>query len=234
MYEAMQELFGYGHPGARFWVVGLEEHCGDAADIQGRIDLRTADPQRFLDVEAFHVELQGAMPAVERVSVWRIAREIYRGVYGADTEIGRLDPQRSDMLLSEILPLPRPQHNQWPEAYRGWFQDKDAYIEHARPIMVRRLIDMVDEHKPEVVILHGKTQHDTWIKNDPLIRVGWASEVVAGHRKQTLQWRCRNGTLWLRTNNLVTNGFVNFGATQIEQAVALIRRERVARPVADQ
>ena len=224
MFEAMQQLFGYGHPQARMWVVGLEEHCGDAADIAQRIALRTANPQAFLDVEEFHLQLPGGMPAIEDVSVWRIARDIYRGVFDADTEVGGVDPERSDLLLSEIMPLPRPQINQWPEAYHAWFPTPRAYFNHARPIMVKRLIAMVREHRPRVVLLHGKTQHNRWIhhRTSPL-RDGWASVPVADQPNRTVSWQCRDGTLWVLTNNLVNTGFVRFGPAQIEQVVHLIR-----------
>nr|WP_217346315.1 hypothetical protein [Noviherbaspirillum sp. L7-7A]MBV0880722.1 hypothetical protein [Noviherbaspirillum sp. L7-7A] len=225
MYEAMQTLFGYGHAGARFWVVGLEEHCDNAADIQQRIEVRTANPQTFLDIEAFHIAVQGAMPAIERVSVWRIAREIYRGVYDADTEIGRLDPQISDLLLSEILPLPRSQTNQWPAVYHQWFATSNEYVVDALLHTVPRLINMVKEHSPEVVILHGKTQHDGWIEADPELKSGWKSEPVVDQPKHTVLWRFLNNTLLVRTNNLVNTGFVRFGPAQINQLVELIHRE---------
>jgi hypothetical protein len=42
-----------------------------------------------------------------------------------------------------------------------------------------------------------------------------------------VSWQCRDGTLWVLTNNLVNTGFVRFGPAQIEQVVHLIR-ENVA------
>ncbi|WUR12359.1 hypothetical protein E7V67_022055 [[Empedobacter] haloabium] len=119
MLEAMKTFFAYGHAQSRFWAIGLEEHCGGEADIEQRIKLRQANQELFLDVERFHLDLHDKMPA--HVPVWNNARRIYRGVYGTDTEPGRLDPAKSDLLLGEMLPLPRPQHHLWPAIYKQWF-----------------------------------------------------------------------------------------------------------------
>ena len=223
-FEAMQQLFGYGNAKARFWVVGLEEHCGDDDDIAARIALRTANPQKFLDREEFHRQLENLEP-LEKVAVWRIAREIYRSAFDADTEVGRVDTQCSDLLLSEIMPLPRRQTNQWPTAYLDWFPNAKTYIKHARPIMVKRLIAMVKEHRPKVVLLHGKTQHNRWVhlRSSPL-KDKWKNLVVINQTNRKLSWQYNDGTLWILTNNLVNNGFVNFGHEQIEQIADVIRK----------
>lgn len=222
MLEAMMEFFAYGHAKSRFWAIGLEEHCEGETDIKRRIELRTAKPEQFLDVERFHLDLQKKMPA--HVPVWSNARQIYRGVYGEDTEPGRLDPAKSDLLLGEILPLPRPQHHLWPENYKQWFDTPRDYIRKVRPQMVRRLLDMVAKHEPEIVLLHGKSQHNQWIQRpDSPLRTGWHSELVADSTRHTVLWQCVNGTLWVRTNNLVNNAYVRFGAAQIEQIVRIIR-----------
>lgn len=164
------------------------------------------------------------MPSVESVSVWRIAREIYRGVFDGDTEVGRVDPNQSDLLLSEIMPLPRPQTNHWPQAYHDWFPSPKAYFAYARPAMVKRLLAMVNQHKPKVVLLHEKTQHNRWIhRRDSPLKSGWIDVPVVGQPNRTVSWQCQDGTLWILTNNLVNTGFVRFGPEQIVQVVNLIR-----------
>lgn len=169
------------------------------------------------------------MRSIERVPVWRNAREIYRGVYRVDTEIGRLGPRVSDLLLSEILPLPRPRHNAWPAAYHSLGRDPKEYQKKALPAMVDRLVHMVGECRPEVVLLHGKAQHNRWIKGHSFNDLDWASEPVTDIPRQAVLWTQRHGTLWIRSNNLVNNGFVRTGPAQIAQLVSLIDKHRVPR-----
>jgi hypothetical protein len=224
MLEAMKQMFGYGHPQARLWVVGLEEHCEDDSDIEERIRQRSADRRAFLDVVEFHLALGKKMP--EGVAVWDHARKIYAGVYGTDTEPGRLDPTRSDLLLGEILPLPRSQHSKWPAVYQDALQmGLNEYVTPVRSDMVRRLVQMVAKHRPEIVLLHGKTQHNRWLqRRDSPLKTDWHKEVVVGSARHSVLWQCVNGTLWVRTNNLVNNGWVDFGPDQIAQVVDIIRR----------
>lgn len=229
-FAAMKKMFGYGHPAARCWVVGLEEHC-DLADLEKRVACRTKNLSCFMDLEAFHLELLGKMPAIQDVNVWKNAHKIYQAVYDCDTLLGRLNPDVSDILLSEILPLPRPQFKKWPELYRNWVDEK-TYRDVVSGEMGARLVEMVDKFAPEVVILHGKTQHNRWIKKNLTMKVGWTSEAVVGQPRHSVSWRLRNNTLWVRTNNLVNNGWVRFEPEQIQQLAGLIRRERVSRPVA--
>ncbi|OYO29091.1 hypothetical protein [Janthinobacterium sp. PC23-8] len=227
---AMKKMFGYGHPAARCWVVGLEEHC-TLADLEKRIAWRVAHPKCFIDLEDFHIDLLDKLPAMQEVPVWTNAHKIYQAVYGCNTLLGRLDIDVSDLLLSEILPLPKPQLESWPKLYHDLFKNNLAYRRAVRSEMSDRLVEMVDKFKPEVVILHGKTQHDWWLGKSPTLAVGWTSEAVVKQPRHSLSWRLRNNTLWVRTNNLVNNGWVRFGPEQIEQLAGLIRRERVSRPV---
>jgi len=224
-------MFGYGHPAARCWVVGLEEHC-KLADLEQRIAYRLKNPSCFMDLEAFHIASHGNMPAIHKVPVWTNVHKIYQGVYERDTLLGRLDPAVSDVLLSEIRPLPRPQTTNLPEIYHDWFEGKNDYPGAVMGEMSKRLVEMADKFEPEVVILHGKTQHDRWLGTSPTMEMGWTSEAVVGQPRHTVLWRLRHNTLWVRTNNLVNNGWVYFGPEQIAQLARLIRRERVSRLLA--
>ncbi|WUR12358.1 hypothetical protein E7V67_022050 [[Empedobacter] haloabium] len=49
---------------------------------------------------------------------------------------------------------------------------------------------------------------------------------MADSTRHTVLWQCINGTLWVRTNNLVNNAYVRFGTAQIEQIVRIIRDAR--------
>jgi hypothetical protein len=229
MYEAMAEMFAYGQPNAKMWLIGLEEHCGDANDLQERIDIRTTQPVEYFDLEAFHLQLTQGMPALNQVPVWTNAHAIYQGVYNQPTEVGRLNPNVSDLLLAEILPFPRPQHELWPMAYQDEFPTPAQYVAFALPQMSARLLQKVAMHQPEVLILHGKSAHDRWLRRHPVMGGGWASFVYGDRANETLKWRLHDGTLWLRTNNLVNNGHIRFQPAQISAVVELIREHRVPR-----
>src|SRR5204862_7853974 len=115
----------------------------------------------FISLRNFHVALFGHVPT--KASVWDLTLRIYEQLFGRTTTVGELSPAESDILLTAILPLPRPRHNTWPNAYHQWWPDgAKKYVAHARPRMAQRLIDRVTAYKPAVVLLHGKTQHRKW------------------------------------------------------------------------
>ena len=219
-------MFAYGQPNARMWLVGLEEHCGDAADLMERITIRQTQPLEYFDVVAFHQQQTQGMPEIDRVPVWKVASAIYQGVYGEPTELGRLDPAASDLLLAEILPFPRPQNNQWPAPYHAAFPSPQEYLAFALPLMSTRLMEKVAEHQPEVVILHGKSSHDRWLREHAVMNGGWAQIRYGERANESLKWRRHEGTVWLRTNNLVNNGHIRWREPQITAVVGLIRQLR--------
>src|SRR5215831_9913544 len=115
-YQIMERMFAYGQPSARVWSVGLEEHC-DEADLPKRIELRR-NAGEYLCLHDFHNALMGRVPA--NVSVWNITSRIYYYLFNRTTKYGSLS-EDSDILFAEILPLPRPQHNDWPDIYKEWW-----------------------------------------------------------------------------------------------------------------
>lgn len=231
MYEAMAKMFAYGQQNARMWVVGLEEHCGDDADLAKRIAIRAAQPDELFDLEAFHIELMERMPAINAVPVWRNTIAIYHGVYSQPTQLGRLNPETSDVLLAEILPFPRPQNNQWPQVYHADFPTLKEYLAFALPLMSDRLMQKIAkaERRPEVVILHGKGSHNQWLRKHPVMSGGWAQFRYGDRANETLKWRLYEGTLWLLTNNLVNNGHIRFAPADLTAIAELIRQHRVPR-----
>lgn len=224
MYDEMTTLFGYGHPAARVWVVGMEEHCGDDEEVQLRIDARLADQRAFLDRVQFHEEIE-VDPG--EVHVWSNARKIYLGLFGIDTDLGREDPNISDVLLAELLPLPRSQHSDrhWPTPYREYFADVPSYKAAAIPAMSARLFAMVREHTPALVILHGKAGHRSWIRCHPVLRGGWIEECLdrtPKGRRVLVRLRRDGPTTWVLCDNLTNNGYINWTADRIDSLVTKI------------
>lgn len=225
MFDAMCTLFGYGHPQARFWAIGLEEHCGGDADIHTRLETRQEPrfQQAFIDRVDFHTAIE-IQPQIEDVSVWRLAVALYQALYGQVTDPGRADPATSDLVLAEILPLPRPSHNVWPAPYLNFFANDVTYRAATLPAMSRRVVDFVQVHKPQVVVLHGKVSHNRWVRDNPFTaaipwrRIGLYQPSVLGDRPFRLpsaHIASVNGTVWVRTDNLVENGRVSWPAWKL-------------------
>lgn len=218
-YEDMEQMFAYGQPAARLWSVGLEEHC-DLDDLPKRIKLRE-NRGEYICLHEFHKALLGRVPT--DVNVWNLTLKIYRSLFSRDTKFGGLDLEESDILFTEILPLPKPQHNDWPDIYKEWWPDgPDKYIEYALPRMSARLVDKVRTHRPTVVLLHGKTQHNNWVTT-----LGGRHEwkVVPLAKRNTASLLRRTETLWVLTNNLVNNGFVSWNDQSIAELVKAIKTE---------
>jgi hypothetical protein len=219
-YADMERMFSYGQPAARLWSVGLEEHCADS-DLAKRIAIRETLGE-YVCIEEFHRALFGAVPV--DVSVWRLTQQIYEGIFGKSTKLATLVPEESDILLAEILPLPLPQHDDWPEIYGKWWPGgARSYRAATLPRMADRLVAQVGQHRPSVVVLHGKTEHRAWIYRVLAPRSGWNKEVLGSGRYDSAELLNREGTLWVLTNNLVNNGWVTWGDQEIAHLVAVIK-----------
>jgi hypothetical protein len=217
-YLAMERMFAYGQPHAQLWCVGLEEHCDDE-DLPRRIELRRHLGE-YISLRDFHLALYGRVPT--NVRVWDLTLRLYERIFSRTTLVGEISPANSDILLTEILPLPRPTHDKWPAVYHHWWPDgPKTYVAYARPRMARRLIDRVATYKPAVVLLHGKTQHRQWIHS--LGGVEWTAVSLGRRRNETGAVAFRKGTVWALTNNLVGNGFVSWNAEQIDALSTQLR-----------
>jgi hypothetical protein len=219
MYADMERMFAYGQPKARLWSIGLEEYCSED-ELPKRIEIRSRSGE-YVSLTSFHLELFEYVP--QSVSVWDLTLQIYQQLFGCSTELGGLDPASSDILLAEILPLPRPQHDRWPEIYQQWWPaGLDAYVAHALPRMARRLLDRVRAYRPEVVLLHGKTEHRKWIRALGLAK--WDTISLGGGRNDTAHLLKNDGSVWAITNNLVNNGYVTWDDQKITALTDAIRR----------
>jgi hypothetical protein len=229
-YADMERMFSYGQPAAHLWSVGLEEHCGDA-DLPKRIELREKGGEH-IGRDEFHEALLRRVPS--GITAWDVTHRIYELLFGRKTKVGGLDPTESDILLTEILPLPRPQHDTWPAVYQKWWPGGPAaYTADVLPRMSQRLMEKVRIHSPSVVLLHGKTEHRKWISalGPPS---NWTKTRIGERTNETAQLMRREGTVWVLTNNFVNNGRVTWDDRQIARLVEAIRsamlREAVERP----
>lgn len=147
-------FIGYGRLDAELWVLGMEEHCLDDADAARRLKLLPSFPLT-LGVRDAHRRYEfDELP--RGVAVWDIASELARAC-GLNTQrIGELD---GDVLLAELLPLPRPTNDTWPPAYRMLFADYHSYARALLSTRAARYASLIVEHAPRVVIVHGARYH---------------------------------------------------------------------------
>lgn len=241
-FGAFQKWFGYGDPASKMWVVGLEEHC-DAADLPARLRLRSAS-SGSTRILPFHAALLGS-PEVqgnrrakqhltrvvekwsEAVPTWRIANAIYRGVFGVSAS----EPDEF-LFFTELLPLPRPNHSAWPPIYEE-MPGAPSCAEYKAPAFIkdcaRRLEAQVSKHRPQVVLLHGKTAHKVWTSDS----LGTPDKLITlkSQPPSTTQVWQRAPTTWVLVNNLVNNGHIHWTEDEMEALASalrdLIRRQEV-------
>lgn len=225
-FETMERMFGYGQQRARLWAIGIEEYSS-IADLDHRAQLQ-GHAGAFVSLRQFHEELLGEVP--KSVTVWDTALNLYEKVYGCKTVLGELDPSTSDLLLAEILPLPKPGVTQWPALYQQpafwpqalwsdaggaltapgpWHAGKagrDAYEKYAMPRRADWIAKQVSISRPQVVLIHGVYGHDRWVFSYIAKRELWEKvelDPVPGHPSGFPAYFWRKGpTLFVRTYNL--------------------------------
>lgn len=182
----MRDFFGYGHVGAKYWFVGLEEGGGTSIDeIRNR--LQTWDslgrPQ-LADLREFHESAGITRWGVARPPLQSTWKQLIRVVLAGEGQLADLESIRAyqrDRLgrkngttaLIELMPLPSSSTAQWLYGSAGIeiVSDRASYsaaILNKRTAAIRRLIAV---YQPPIVVFYGLSRRDVWssIAGSPLV-----------------------------------------------------------------
>ncbi len=147
---------GYGRLDAPLWLLGMEEHCLGEADAARRLAVL---PSFLLTIGVTEAHRRYGFDSLPRgVAVWDIARSLAIACEFRSVDVG--EPS-GDVLLAELLPLPRPSNNDriWPAAYMQLFPGYREYSEVLLPARASRLARLVEKHRPKIVVVHGARYH---------------------------------------------------------------------------
>jgi len=200
-------FLGYGNVRAPLWFIGKEEG-GDCSPDSLRERFAWWQARGCLavdDLEEYHAqtrlarfvhrEAQATWIQLSRVA---LAAQFLPSDRAASLayQIRRLGRRASDTALFEFLPLPAEGTSHWPY---GMLSDlpvlrtRAVYEREVAPIRVRLIQQMIDEHRPAVVVMYG---------NNATYRPRWAaiagqllSETALEHvdSKFNRVWHCERG-----------------------------------------
>lgn len=151
----LKGFIGYGRLSALLWLLGMEEFCRDDDDAAARLKLLPHLPLAAGVTETHLLYGYSGLPT--GVTVWEMARQICRAC-GLRTDVGELG---GDVLLCELLPLPRPSNDSdcWPLAYGQLFADYRMYERAILRPRAQRIVHLISEQRPHVVLVHGRRYH---------------------------------------------------------------------------
>jgi hypothetical protein len=176
--DYIASFYGYGHFGADYWFIGLEEGgVSRIEEFEARLDAwGDLGKPALADIRAFHQKLGGTDWFTDDAPLQRTWRALIRTRYAAKSlPMGREDARRyqvqdlasetGDVALLELLPLPARGRN--PD--EPWFYgsialpeltSRASYVEAVRETRRKKLIALIDEHAPVAVITYG--ERDEW------------------------------------------------------------------------
>jgi hypothetical protein len=221
-------FYGYGHFGATYWFVGLEEGGGKSMDeIRQRLSTWAMLGRPALaDLHEFHERAGIGKWGVERPPLQSTWKQLIRVVLVAEGKPADLETIRTyqrDLLgsrnghtaLIELLPLPSPSTAQWLYESAGLeiISDRARYSAAVLNERIAAIRDLIAAHRPRVVLFYGLNRRDVWssIACSPLV------DSEAG----PFAFHSTTSTLFLMTRHPVAWGAKN---TEFEEAGRFIRR----------
>lgn len=222
----LEGFIGYGPLASPLWLLGMEERCRDDADAATRLAILPTFPLT-LGLTTAH-RLYGLTDLPNGVAVWEAARELAAACGLKSANVGE---QTGDVLLAELLPLPRPMNDDehWPEAYRSIFADCSRYEAALLARRAARHAELISQHGPRIVVVHGARYHDEVEK--ALLAVGaervfrrWATQPWRELDGKTPVDRCiaRDLTDLLETDKVYTRLHKRYGGKTPDEILAAV------------
>ena len=166
--EYIRSFFGYGHVGARYWFIGLEEG-GKADTLAQRVAIwKERGGKSFIDLRAISelggTEWFGVNPPLQRT--WRALMRLRFAAERLPSDVRALKSyQRTqlaasdgDTALLELLSLPVASRKEpWPHADTGLpeLATRETYEARYSDERRRGLISLIETHAPPAVVTYG-------------------------------------------------------------------------------
>ncbi len=161
--EHLLNFIGYGDLDACAWFLGMEEAGGGEANILTRLKFRRVEDcveaHALLGMTKHHsgkkviqptwrgmcyimLRLEGVQPSTENIRDYQA------------NHLGRL---HNSSLLCELMPIPKPSVASWGyEELIPQFTSRDEYYHAIKPRRIEFLRQVLQEHRPRIVIGYGK------------------------------------------------------------------------------
>jgi len=203
-WDRIENFIGFGRPDAPVVFLGMEEGLRRDADLL--VDLRARSTyEPFMDLGEAQTQLDGPGsyfgPIAITQKTWRPMCDLMlrrdgvqrptldeRRRYQAD-RLGRRD---GDTLLTELLPYPHSDSEQWLYAQFERYPTRRKFEKSLIPRRRDMLRKLFAEHPPQLIVAHGKANWPeykeifgelTWRKDGPFECATWgATRIVLAHQ----------------------------------------------------
>jgi hypothetical protein len=174
--DYMASFYGYGHLGAEYWFIGLEEGgVGRIEEFEARLAAWSElGKPPLADIRAFHHKLGGVSWFAGNAPLQRTWRALIRTRYAAKmlpldaTEARRyqahdLAGSTGDIALLELLPLPA----RGRKSDEPWFYgsialpellSRKSYVTAIREQRRKKLVELIDAYAPAAVVTYGERE----------------------------------------------------------------------------
>lgn len=175
----VSSFWGYGSFEAPFWIVGMEEACGDN-ELPLRIETwhrRGESPLE--DAAQYHNDIGSPdlfKPNAKLQRTWLKLIKAYLAAHGLSTEnaearkfqiekLGRRAQSEKQTCFIELMPLPSPSTTKWPIKKHTdieHLQSRDAYMKMIMPKRIQSLQNIIDDFQPKAILFYGLSYINHW------------------------------------------------------------------------
>ena len=186
-------FYGYGHFGAKYWFIGLEEGAiADLDEFERRLNAwDSLGRQQLADIRPFHRQLGGHDWFSAPTPLQQTWRPLMRTRYAAEGmpfvnadlknyQSVDLASAQGDMAILELRPLPAKKTTDWiygsldlPE-----LRTREQYAAATTPRRRERIIQLIDTHRPGAIITYGDAVQwrQTFDARTPVNEKAWTAQ----------------------------------------------------------
>jgi len=223
----LERFLGYGRLDAPVWFVGMEEGGGGPENIRARLQFAEvedcANAHRRLDLLKYH---RAERPVIQRTwgQMARFMLHLQGREIGTDDvrayQANQLGRSGGRSMLLELMPIPKPslKHSSAYEGLLPQYADAD-YREGVRRTRIRLLQQLVERHRPQVVVCYGKAYWEHFASLFPGLRF---RSGTSGGVAKPYQWGRRGEQVVVLAHHLVApsmNGWATRTAAHVRTLV---------------
>lgn len=204
----LESFLGYGRLDAPVWFVGMEEGGGGPENIRARLQFKDvedcAGAHERLSLPQYH---RAERPVIQRTwgQMARFMLHLQGREASADEvrayQANQLGRSSGESMLMELMPIPKPslKHSATYDGLLPQYADGE-YCDGVRRRRIRVLQQLLERHRPRVVVCYGKSY---WEHFESLFPCARFQSFAADETTPEFQLAARDGQAVLLAHHLV-------------------------------